>query len=483
MNWFKRFWSTASAQPLAMPIRSEPVARSRKVGLLCFGATLVAAAPFATAAESPSSDDRAHPAPQTATADAKGVSATDGEPGAAEYWKAMKLLMSSKADEVAAGRAAIETAASREYTHAQLMLGECYANGSYGFPTSPEKAASYFRLAAERGNAFAQVSYGLSLYSGYGTMKDDSKAAEMLNAALADTADYSLPVRPLDWRVDDTTSDAEVSGELYVDPVASAKARAHHVLALLANRQGRLAEAQAHFVAAATADGNSHAGVQAAAPQAALNFAFGQGVPRDSAKAKEMLALSRTLAKRNGLSLAHNYAAAKLIDAFAVSDLEDKAQTESDEQAGKIAFDIAGRFTNPFSKEYDPKEAVQWYELAADRGTLWAMLDLAFLYSGHELGDPDLHKAFAWFAKAATRDGQKHDLAIANLVICYENGIGVAMDRCILIEHRRLGIASLLSYGWGRHGTAPVFPRAPRTAHRAPRARVDGADARGVSCT
>ncbi len=348
------------------------------------------------------------------------------EPGAEEYWKALKLMRSKKPEDLEAARAALQTAAAREYTHAQLLLGECYEQGSYGFAQNKSKAAAHFRLAAERGNAFAKLSYGLCLFSGFGVRQDEAKAQEWLSAVLAEQADYSLPERPANWESDRAADDDGVAGALVADPVASAKARAHFVLGIIAERRKKSAEAQTHYVAAATAGSNARAGIQLAAFQAALNYAFGRGVPRDPAKATGMLTLARTLVQRNGISLIHNYAEAKLLDDFAVSEMEESIAKSSDELASELQLDIARQFTDRKSKDYNPQEAVQWFELAAESGKVWAMLELAQLYARGDLGTRAPEKAFAWFEKAGGGDTPKHDLGLANLIICHANGIGTA---------------------------------------------------------
>lgn len=352
------------------------------------------------------------------------------EPGMNEYWKAVKLFESKAPMDLEAGRTALLQAANREYTHAQLLLGECYEVGSYGFAQSKSKSAAQFRLAAERGNAFAKVSYGVCLFYGYGVRTDEVKSAEWLNAALAKNADYTMPVPPADWRAAAAKSeDNGVAGTIFNDPVASAQARAHFVLGVIAERRKQPVEAQTHYVAAATAGPGGRAGLQVAALQAALNYAFGRGMPRDQAKATEMLGLAKTLVQQKGISLVHNYADAKLIDDFAVSETEEAVANTAEEVANELEFDIAETFTNRKSKDYNPKESVQWFELAAESGKEWAMLELAFLYVRSDLGAPDLKKAFAWFEKAGGGDSPKHYLGAANLVICLWNGIGAPQDR------------------------------------------------------
>jgi TPR repeat protein len=191
-------------------------------------------------------------------------------------------------------------------------------------------------------------------------------------------------------------------------------------------------EAQDHFVKAATQGANHSAGIYDAAIMAAVNYAFGQGVPRDMKKADEMLALSKTLARRNVLLVTHNMVEQKLVDDFAQADVEEGATAETDKIETRLQFAIAGSLADPKSKTYDPKEAAKWYELAAEKGEAWAMLSLAFIHHEGHLGQPDPVKAFEWFKKAAEKGN--HNLGWADLSICYERGLGTPADHAKAAE-------------------------------------------------
>lgn len=354
------------------------------------------------------------------------------DPVAIDYWRAIKLLGSKVPADVEAGRIALKSASDLEYTHAQVLLGNCHLSGSYGFPKSAKKAANLFRLAAERGNAFAKVSLALCYYSGDGVGKDETAAVNWLTAAIAPDADFNRPAPPADFFSTDTKAGANaddgLSGNLGDDPAAQSQATAHHLLGQILQRQKKDAEAQIHFVAAATAGANGHSGIYEAAQQAALNFAFGKGVPRDLAKANEMLDRARQLTARMGVNMVHNYASLKIVDEFAVADIEETITNTGAEIQTALQHQIAELFADKKSKDYNPAEAVKWYELAADSGQVWAMLSLAFIYSEGDLGQPDPAKAFHWFEKAGDGEKPKHYLAVANLGICLQNGLGTASD-------------------------------------------------------
>ncbi len=373
--------------------------------------------------------------------------------GEVKFWEAMKWFRSKAPADLAAGRAALEEAVAQEFTHAQLFLAECYQSGGYGYSRNAKKATALVRLAAERGNAFAQVSYGMVLFSGIGVRKDEERAFEWLKAAVADGADYSRPFPPADFHAGtgELATELGVAGAAAADPVASAKARAHFFLGMLLEKRKDGAGAQAQFVAAATAGVSGRDGVMQAAIQAAVNYALGRGVPRDSAKANEMLEQSRKLGRHAGISLLHNYATAKLVDDFAVSELEEAVAKASDEAEGEMQMNIARMFTDRKSKDYNPKEAVTWFELAAESGKPWAMLELAFLYTRGDLGKPEPEKAFAWFQRAMGEDEKKvkHYLAVANVVISLYNGIGTAKDgekaKAVAARHKNDEFVSYLA--------------------------------------
>ena len=363
------------------------------------------------------------------------------DPAADKFWEAIRLFRSNQAGDLTAGRAALREAADLEFTHAQVFLGECLISGSNGFARNATKGASYYRLAAERGNGYGQAALGRCYLAGIGVAKDQDKAAQWLEAAVAPTADFSRPTPPANFFAGGApTAASEVAGEIEVDPVASTQAGAHLLLGVIKERKKDLPAAQAHYVAAATAGPAGRAGIQQAAFQAAMNYAFGQGAPRDMAKANDMLDRSKKLTRRMAAGAVHQYVKLKMVDDFAAADIEEEASAAGESAYTEIQYQIAQTFGNPKAKEYNLSEAVKWYELAAENGKPWAMLSLAFIYAHGDLGKPDPAKAFVWFEKAGGGDKPKHILGTANLGICYQNGFGTAKDpekaAAIFKQHR-----------------------------------------------
>lgn len=362
------------------------------------------------------------------------VAVTTLDPAAEKFWQAVKLLESKQADEVITGRKFLVDSSDHEYTHAQVLLGNCLISGSYGFAKDPRKAVNLFRLAAERNNAFAKVSLGTCYATGTGLRKDEAKAAEWLTGALAEHADFSRPIPPVDFAQDPDRPGGEVAGELANDPVSSSQASAHFLLGQILTRQNKLAEAQAHLVAAASVGPDGRSGIYQAAVDAAVNYAFGRGTARDPAKATELLQQSRRLGARAGVSLIHNYVSLKIVDEFAVADLEEEVKEAGAGYESAVQVQIAQTLADKKSKDYNVAEAVRWYELAAENEQAWAMLSLAFIYAHGDLGQPDPAKAFFWFEKVGGGEKPKHILGVTNLAICLQQGLGTSKDEARAAE-------------------------------------------------
>lgn len=382
------------------------------------------------------------------------------DPSAAKFWTAVRLLREQKPADLAAGRASLQNLSDLEYSHAQVLLGNCLLSGSYGFSKDAAKAVNLFRLAAERGNAYAKVSLGSCYVTGTGIRKNETKALQWLTAALAPGADFNPPDRVASeaGSASDQTGPG-VAGELGNDPPSDSRATAHYLLAQIFTRQNKPADAQPHLLAAATAGPDGRSGLYAAAVQAAVNYAFGQGVPRDLTKANEMLNLSRRLGARQSARLIHDYVALKMVDEFAVGDLEEKASEAGDNQQSQLQLNIASTLGNRNSKDYNIAEAVKWYELAAESGQIWATLQLGLIHARGELGQPDVAKAFQWFEKAGGGEKLQHYLGVGNLAICYQNGFGTPQDSAkaaaLFNKHKQADIICYLG-STGRAPTAPV---------------------------
>jgi hypothetical protein len=386
--------------------------------------TLLHAAP-----QPPAADDDQPMAPVAAAA-------PKVNPAADRYWQALKLLRDGKPSDWPQARALLKQSTDAEFSHAQIFVGLSLMNAQNGYKRDPRQAVGLFRLAAGQGNAFAKFNLGLCYLNGTGVGKDRSQAREWLTATVAADADFSAPNPPADFFQSPTSAGAgnpaTLSGELPVSPADRTRAAAECALGNLNAMENKLAEAQEHYVKSATMGVGGRAGLYPAAIKAAINYAFGQGVPRDLGKAEDLLTQSKKLLRNNGLSYAHSLVEKKFVDDFAQADVEEEISGESDKLQIQLQFAIAGSFADPKSKVYDAREAAKWYELASESGEAWAMLSLAFLYQEGRLGHPDPENAFNWFKKAAEKG--HHNLGWANVSICYERGLGVVADHAKAAE-------------------------------------------------
>lgn len=356
------------------------------------------------------------------------------DPHAGEYWRIVELLKSDKPAEVEQARHALIKLADEEYSHAQYLLGTCYYSGLFNFKKNQRKAVDLFELAAENGNAFAKASLGASYAAGTGVWKNYKKAIGWLEAALAADADYSIPERPsppLSANNENEPSGPAapaIAGAIFRDPIVTARTATHFLLGQLLTHEEKKEEAQEHFVTAATAGPDGRDGLYLAAIQAALNYAFGNGAERDMDKANAMLEQSRKLTGRLGATIIHNYANLKQVDDFAVVQVEEEFAERSEKVQRALELRIANMLGNKKSKDYNATEAARWYQVAAENGQAWGMLELAFMHVDGDLGAPDPAQAFKWFEQAGSGDRPKHWLGLANLAICYANGYGTPRD-------------------------------------------------------
>jgi len=437
----------------------ETIHRSGRVAAIALAITFAArAAPPALSAPPATAGPTVGQSPVAETPDDTAPPPAKPDPAAAEFWRALKLLQSKQPADLDAGRKALQTVSDHEYIHAQVLLGDCHLSGSYGFSKDARKAVNLFRLAAERGNAYAKVSLGSCYATGTGVRKDDATAATWLTAALAPDADFSRPVPPPEYYQDENRAGGGVAGELATDPVSGAQATAHFLLGQINARANKPAEAQVHYQAAATSGPDGRSGIYQAAVEAALNFAFGKGTPRDPAKANEMLDQSRRLGARMGVSLIHNYVSLKVVDEFAVADLEEEVTQAGAGNQSAVQFRIAQTLADKKSKDYNAAEAARWYELAGENGQAWAMISLGVMYAHGELGASDPVKAFHWLEQAGSGNKPKNYLGAGDFAICLLQGLGTTKDPAKAAEIFRMHRNEDLVCYLGTIGQAPVLP-------------------------
>jgi tetratricopeptide (TPR) repeat protein len=87
-------------------------------------------------------------------------------------------------------RALYVEAADKGYSYAQFQVGLFYVDGLGGFPKDERKAAHYFKLAVDQGNAWAESLLAGLYLQGHGVAQDAREGARLLSQA----AEQGLPV-------------------------------------------------------------------------------------------------------------------------------------------------------------------------------------------------------------------------------------------------------------------------------------------------
>lgn len=381
------------------------------------------------------------------------------EPGEAEYWEALIAFLNPAASSQEAAREKLRQAASFEFTPAQNLLGISYLSGSYGFEQNPRKAVNWFELAVKGGDRFAMVNLAGCYLDRVGVFrKNESLAQELLERALAEEGNWypdlepppayfeavSEQPRPPDVYLTSMQERSEALANLRLGQIHFA--REHHALA------------HPYFVRAANVGENGRGGLHPAAIQAALNFAFGQGVERDMDAARKMLNHSKTLLRERALEYAAGLIDLQSIDRFAVRATRQEAEEASEQLGVALQMNIAQTFGNRSSPDFDADQAVLWFELAAESGQPWAMVQLGELYNDATLSVYDPEKAFKWYAHGY--ENNRHILLIANYAIALYHGVGTEPDRQraddIFFEHKANDIVCHI-------GTLGYCPEQPLT--------------------
>jgi TPR repeat protein len=376
------------------------------------------------------------------------------------YWESARCFRAKEDANKERGRKLLQEAASLELSQAQDFLGNCYLGGINGFPKDPRKGVIWLRLAAGRGFAHSKVTLAACLMEGVGISKDLRQAEQLLREALEPSADYSIQYPPAGYKPDlpgHEEAESTVSGEIPVSPADRSRAHAHYLLGEVYASQGKHAQSQAEYLLAVNQGENGRAGHFQAARKAALNYAYGRGVPRDSAKATAMVEASRQLMKRLGSAYARRLVESKEVDSFAQADVEDQLHKQGAIEERRTAMEIASSLSNRKSKFFNLTEAFRWLELAVEDGQGWAMISLGLLHLDPKAGKLDAAKARGLFKAAADKEGDP--LAWGNYAICLQQGIGGPKDpdaaMKVFEKHQRYEILCRLGFV-GRCPEAPM---------------------------
>ncbi len=362
-----------------------------------------------------------------------GELAGQSHPGEQEYWEALIAFFDTSASSLSHGREMLRRAADQEFSPAQNLMGLFHLFGAYGFEQSDRRAVNWFELAVERGDRHAMVNLAISILDNRSFWRrDTSRAQTLLETALAETESWYPGLEPpeayrIAQRIFLLESDPK-DREVYQRSMQErSEGIAAYQLGRLHLENKDFATAHPYFVQAATIGENGRGGVQLAAIQAALNLAFGHGVERDMKAANEMLLHSKTLLRESVLDSAVALIDFGSIDRLAMRHYREMADKSSEVANLGMQLAIARTFGDRKSKDFDVAQAVLWYELAAEQGHYWAIIETAQLYSDRSLPVYDLTKAFYWWEHGYNKE-TKHVVIISNYLICLYHGIGTEAD-------------------------------------------------------
>ncbi len=382
------------------------------------------------------------------------------QPGEAEYWVALIAFFESDPETLARGRESLRIAANLEFSPAQNLLGVMHLYGMHGFERNERRAVNWFELAAERGDRFAMVNLAISILERRSFWRRDiSRAQELLETALAETGPWYPDLVPPDayFLARDSMERAHRDPDVYrASMQENSEGIAAYRLGMLLFENKEVEKAHPLFVRAAQIGTGGRGGLYPAAVQAALNLAFGQGVSQDMAKAHQMLEHSKTLLRDQAVDYVVGLIDFNTIDRFAMRSLREQAERTTEEANIDLQLSIARTFGNRNSRDFDAAQAVLWYELAAESGRSWAIIELAQLYSDSTLPIYDLEKAFHWWQYGY--EHASHVVPIGNYLICLFHGIGTAPDpdraRALFAQYKDVDIVSHL----GSIGHLPSTP-------------------------
>jgi hypothetical protein len=182
-------------------------------------------------------------------------------------------------------------AAEHGDAEAQYALGMMYNNGQ-GVPQSYTAAAGWYSRAAEQGDADAQSSLGLAYLNGRGKLRDYARAAQWLGKAAAQgnaAAQYDLGL--MYARGQSVPQNYTAAAEWYTRAAEQGDTKAQSGLGLAyANGQGvpRSYAKAAQWFRSAAEQGNADAQFDLG-----VMYANGGGVPRDDVEACKWWLLSR----------------------------------------------------------------------------------------------------------------------------------------------------------------------------------------------
>ena len=273
-----------------------------------------------------------------------------------------------------------QMAADQGRAVAQTNLGSMYESGT-GVEANAARAADYYRLAADQGNAEAQYALGGLYAAGNGVKQDDKRAARLIHkAARQEHADAQNKLAGLYAAGRGVKQNATRASEWFRAAAANGNAEAQTNLDSFYASRGTLSSPtpaaadstgvdKPALTETATAKASSPPSVPAATPE----------------KTPESRSAPATVEP------------AALGDSHAV-----KPGGDAEPSTPEALYDRARTYAQGIGVARDEREALRWYQQAAEQGHPMAGYRLALLYlRGRGIEKPDVLQAHLWFSISA----------------------------------------------------------------------------------
>jgi len=268
--------------------------------------------------------------------------------------------------------AAITNAAERGNAGAELLLALAYAEGQYGLKRNPAQAFHWMQAAAEGHQAYAQYRLGVFYQKGIGTKKNLTEAIRWWQRA----------------------------GEQGVEAAQLALGETY-----LGKGGGKVDyRAAEHWLALAANQGNAQAQYELG-----RMYRLGHGIPKDLQRGKSWLQRAAAQGNSDAIKLLHFLAdvgeEASEVHEQTGEELRNRAEAGDVEAEYQLALRYE---TGVWGVERNEREALRWFQDAADRGYGPALRALAHIFEQGLLGvkrDPARAKTLRERASRASGPG------------------------------------------------------------------------------
>ena len=305
----------------------------------------------------------------------------------------------------------------------QFALGTMYGNG-LGVMSNDVKSVTWFRHAAEQGDADSQYSLGLIYDNGRGVIKDEVEAAKWYRKAADQGNETAQFMLGLSYATGSGVVKDETAAVMWFRKAADRGHEEAQFMLGMAYEAG-VGVAKDEVEAAKWYRKAAEQGNAKAQCNLGVAYANGRGVAKDEAEAVKWY----RKAAEQGDATAQLKLWIMYESGLGVS--KDKREAmkwcrKAAEQGDAIA---QGRLGLSFEigelGVKDEAEATKWYRKAAEQGNYVAQYSLGVMYEHGKGVTKDAVEAVKWYRKAAE---QGHDGAQSNLAWMYEHGSGVVQN-------------------------------------------------------